>query len=94
MKLSLLGYNLDSRDATIFIGYYTLFIHFLATFFFLDALRGSNSDWVVSPLFEYPQATSFTLGSIFASYCIAHMISSLGLVRGVKTVSEGALSPS
>lgn len=89
MKLSLPGYNLesklDSQDATIFIGCFTLFTHFLATFFFLDIFRGGKSDWILSPLFEYQQQTAATLALALAGYSILYMIGCLGLMRGVRT---------
>lgn len=88
MKLSLPGYNLesklDSQDATIFIGYLTLFTHFLATFFFLDIARGGTSDWIPSPIFEYQPSTAATLALIIACYSIIYMVSCKLLIRGVK----------
>lgn len=92
LSLFLPGYslssNLESRDATIIIGWYTMIIHFLAAFYFLDVYRGNSSDWVPSPIFEYSNETMYMLAMSLAIYSVLYiMIASLGLVRGVKTVS-------
>lgn len=94
MPLSLIlpGYSLssklESRDATIIIGWYTLVLHLLSAFYFLDVYRGSSSDWVPSPLFEFPSETMYTLAIVLAIYSFIYMVvASLGLIRGVKTVS-------
>ena len=86
------GYSLDSRlesrQATIFIGWYTFVLHFLVGFYFLDVFRGSNSDWVASPLFEYSNGSMRTAAAIVALYSFLFMLfGSLGLIRGVKTAS-------
>lgn len=92
MPLSLIlpGYTmnskLESRDATIVIAWYTFVLHLLAAFYFLDVYRGSSSDWVPSPLFEYSLETMYTLAIILAAYSFLYMIASLGLIRGVETV--------
>lgn len=92
LSLMLPGYTmsskLESRDATIIIAWYTFVLHLIAAFYFLDVCRGSPSDWVPSPLFEYPLETMYTLAIILAIYSFLYMlIASLGLIRGVKTVS-------
>lgn len=88
-SLTLPGYNLESkvesRDATILIGYYTFCLHLLAGFYFLDVFRGSESDWEISPLFEYSTDSVQAIALLIALYCFTFMIvASLGLVRGVK----------
>lgn len=80
--------KVESRDATIIIGWYTFVLHLLAAFYFLDILLGSSSDWVPSPLFEYSQDTTNTLATILCIYSFIFMfVASLGLVKGVKSVS-------
>lgn len=92
LSLFLPGYSLDSKlesgDATIIIGWYTLIIHFLMTFFFLDVYRGNESDWVLAPTFEYTNETMYLIALTLAIYSATYIvIASLGLIRGVKTVS-------
>lgn len=78
--------KLESRDATIIIGWYTFVLHLLSAFYFLDVYRGSSSDWVPSPLFEYSTDTMYTLAIILAIYSLSFMVTgSLGLIWGVKT---------
>lgn len=80
--------NLDSQDSTIFIGWYTMFLHFLAGFYFLDVLRGSASDFVLSPVFEYSSDSMYKLSVFLAIYSFLYMIvASLSLIKGVKSVS-------
>uniref|UniRef100_A0A6G1SMM0 Uncharacterized protein n=1 Tax=Aceria tosichella TaxID=561515 RepID=A0A6G1SMM0_9ACAR len=90
MSLFLPGYSLssklESRDATIIIGWYTLILHFLAAFYFLDIYRGNNSDWIPSPIFEYSTDTMYAISLGLAIYSVIYIIlASLGLVKGVKT---------
>lgn len=94
MPLSLIlpGYTMsskvESRDATIIIGWYTFVLHLLAAFYFLDILLGSSSDWISSPLFEYSRDTMYTLATILSIYSFLYMVvASLGLIKGVKSVS-------
>lgn len=93
LSLFLPGYSLNPRlesgDATIIIGWYTLIIHFLMTFYFLDVYRGNGSDWVPGPTFEYSTNALYTIALLLAVYSALYMvIASLGLIRGVKTVSS------
>lgn len=90
MSLFLPGYSLssklESRDATIIIGWYTFLIHFLAVFYFLDVCRGNHTDWILSPVFEYSNETMYAISMALASYSIIYLIAgSLALVRGVRT---------
>lgn len=80
--------KLESRDATILIAWYTLLLHLMATFYFLDIYRGSDSDWIPSPLFEYQTDTMYVLALTLAIYSFLYMIvASLGLLKGVQSVS-------
>lgn len=90
MSLILPGYSLsgklESRDATIIIGWWTFLIHFLMTFYFLDVYRGGGSDWVPAPTFEYSNDTMNTIAIALTIYSVVYMLfASLGLIRGVKT---------
>jgi hypothetical protein len=89
-SLYLPGYSLssevESQDATILIGWMTLFTHFLALFYFLDVYRGTNSDIIISLTFEYSNGTMHAIALALAIYSIIYMITaSLGLILGVKT---------
>ena len=89
MSLFLPGYTLSSRlgsrEATIFIGWYTLILHFLAAFYFLDVYRGNSSDWIPSPIFEYSSETMLAIALALAIYSLIYIITaSLGLIKGGK----------
>lgn len=80
--------KVESRDATIIIGWYTFLLHFLSAFYFVDVYGGSNSDAVISPLFEYSEETMRSVALLLAIYSIIYMTTgALGLIRGVRTVS-------
>lgn len=80
--------GLKTRDATIFIAWYTLVLHCLATFYFLDLYRGSASDWIPSPLFEYQPDTMHVLALVLAIYSFLYIfVASQALLIGVKSVS-------
>lgn len=79
--------RLESRQGTILIGWFTLVLHFLAGFYFLDIYRGGASDWIVSPIFEYSKDISRTYSIAIAAYSFLFMIfGSIGLIKGVKVV--------
>lgn len=93
MSLFLPGFTLNSKleshRATIIIGWYTFMLHLMLAVYCLDIYRGSASDWVGSPLFGYSTVTMDYLAIGLAIYSIIYMIfGSLGLIRGVKTVSS------
>lgn len=80
--------QLESRQGTILIGWYTFVLHFLAGFYFLDVYRGGNSDWILSPVFDYPQEASRTYALGFVIYSFSFMFfGSIGLIKGVEAVS-------
>lgn len=92
LSLCLPGYTMSSKlespEATIFIGWYTFVLHLLFGFYCLDVYRGSASDWVASPLFELSGDTLATAAIVLAAYSFIYMfVASLGIIRGVKTVS-------
>lgn len=81
--------KLESPRATIIIGWWTLFLHLLFGFYCLDIYRGSASDWIASPFFELSADTKNTAAIILAAYSFLYMlIASLGLIEGVRTVSN------
>lgn len=92
LSLFLPGYSLsnklESQEATIIIGWYTFVMHLLSGFYFIDVYRGSFSDSVISPLFEYGSGVMSSLAIILAVYSFIYMFTaSLGLIKGVKNVS-------
>lgn len=96
LSLKLPGYpdipKYESREATIFVGWYTLALHALALFYFLDVYRGSASDWVLSPIFEYSKDSMYSTALSLSLYCFIYsIVASLGLIRGVKAVSNSNL---
>lgn len=82
-------YNLESRKGIILIAWYTLILHIICGFYFIDLYIGHASDSLISPLFEYSREYSESAALMIIIYSIFYTVfASLGLIKGVSAVSK------